>query len=404
MNIELGSFKVSMPDNGVSECGRDLIRMKLVQWDRLPLPNDWSWQWRVGGKGEYVGALPKRIGKYYHQEHNRKLTAQQLSEIGNIASSHSPKADTYFGTFQEAFDWERGEFGDPDSCYWTCHKSAKAMILGAGGLTMKLYKSDNRSNDNGLARCWIIPRMIQQQQCYIVANGYGIETLPLARILARYLGDAYYHKIWLMNKGDTEGDLWINGSGSGYLVGPQKAVLFVTEIDLEIGAVLVCIYCECDVSDDKLCHDPDGDICCAECYRERVDHCSNCDELMYTSRAFSDPGDDILCEACYDKLVTHCEGCNNDIFVIDAKNHLETIYCEECFDKKFTECERCIEIIPVGQTWCEDCAPEENELLSWPGIRRNTNRTVVAMPSYNAPPVGIPCAIRVSPLLIRSAS
>ncbi len=310
--VEYGPVTIEMPDNGITAVGRNLIRMKLLQWNFKPLPCNWVWEWQVMGKGEYVGAFPKRVGKYYYQEHKRKLLPVQLSEIGNLASQHIPRALTYYATIQASFNWERGQFSDPDSCYWTCHKSAKNMILEEGGFTLKIYKDDLRSNERGFARCWIIPYGDQ----FIVANGYGLSTLAMTRIFARLMDDAYYHKIGLTNNGNNEGDLWINGQGMAYLVGEQFEVIKVSSIDLKIDGIDIaeCYYCGDTVGpiDRVEYHDPGGDSCCELCYSEKVTYCFSCSKDVYTREASFDPDEGMICNSCYNKKVVTCDHCEID--------------------------------------------------------------------------------------------
>ncbi|KKL63299.1 hypothetical protein LCGC14_2176500, partial [marine sediment metagenome] len=322
---------IRMPANGVSQAGRILLEAKLTQWDLRPLPNDWAWVWQVLGKGEYVGSFPKRVGKYYWQTHNRKLTPAKLSEIGNLASSHTPQADEYFVRFAEDFDWERGQFADPDSCYWTCHSDAKQMILGAGGLTMRLYESDEFRNDNGLARCWLMPSIIRDKQCYIVANGYGLATLQCTRILSVYLDHSYYHKIRLLNNDDPEGELWINGQGSAFLVGPQDVVVNTSEIDLHIEDV-----------DKNLC-----EVC-----REPIPE----DEVS----SYMAPDGDLLCDECFRNNVGNCESCSDEVMIVDLVSHENfDLLCSPCLEHEFPLCGHCSERVPAG----EACACQKQETV-----------------------------------------
>ena len=361
--IQLGNHIIKMPSNGVSQAGRILLEAKLTQWDLRPLPDDWAWVWQVLGKGEYVGSFPKRVGKYYWQTHNRKLTPAKLSEIGNLASSHTPRADEYFVRFAEDFDWKRGQFADPDSCYWTCHSNAKQMILDAGGLTMRFYESDEFRNDNGLARCWLMPSIIRDKQCYIVANGYGLTTLQCARILSVYLNHSYYHKIRFLNNDNPEGELWINGQGSAFLVGPQDVVVNTSEIDLHIEDVnkKLCEACCEPILEGEVFSDEHGlENFCQSCYDDRRLSCEGCDEDNWVDYFCMAPNGELLCRECFRNDVGICESCSDEVMIVDLMSYEDfNFLCSPCLERKFPLCEHCSERVPAG----EACACQKQETV-----------------------------------------
>ena len=185
----------------------------------------------------------------------------------------------------------------------------------------------------------------------------------MARILARHLGDSYYHKIGFTNEGKGEGDLWING-GVGYLVGPQVAVLSMPSVDLEISLnSKTCDRCEEEVSEDDTCATPSGETYCSQCYNDNVSTCSNCGDVFLDDDLEFSPSGDWLCRDCYDLLVTCCDDCGSDIYIENATAVKDSSYCPDCFVNKFKECDSCNEIILTGDDRCEDCATEESEAV-----------------------------------------
>ena len=79
---------VTLPSGRISESGiiaiKNLLLSKTNNYDGLP--TDWVWQMQVGGKGEYVGSLPKRIAKYYWQKHNVKFDSDFLGTLGSLSA------------------------------------------------------------------------------------------------------------------------------------------------------------------------------------------------------------------------------------------------------------------------------------------------------------------------------
>lgn len=345
-----GEHTIKIPGNGVAAPGIDAIKVHLSAiWGLPHLPDDWCWDWRVGGKGEYVGTLPKRIGKFYYQEHATKLTPDQLTTVGNLGSQHSTRDETYLFDFVDQIDWKAGDFGDSGSCFWTCHASAKDMILLNGGGAVRFFDSAG-----GIARAWIVP----WAGCLLVFNGYGMETLPIARILAAHFDHAYYQKVKLHNNGAIDGALWING-GTGYLIGPQFAVTTVDAIDLEWEEPeqYTCEHCGDQIDEDDHYHSPAGDDYCESCYGDRVSYCGACDEGAWRDDITIDPDGNAICDDCYSALVRCCEHCQSDVWESDAKKDpAGNTICNSCYDDKVAECVYCYK-----EMWNENAMADPNE-------------------------------------------
>jgi hypothetical protein len=372
--LETGEFTITIPDNGISRVGIDLIQDRLYEWVSARIPDSWygkdgqnhawEWTWKVGGRGEYVGALPKRVAKFVYQELGQKLTRDQMSEVGNLATQHSMRDETYYCDIVDDFDWVDGDFGDSGSCYWSCHSYAREeMLPGHNAFAIRFWRSE--SGEEGFARAWIIP----YQDCCIVFNGYGMETLPIARVLSAHLGHAYYRRIGFTNNGTDSGSLYING-GSAWLVGPQSSVVKIDAIDLEWEEeeTCSCYYCGCSIGDDHY-HDPDGDDCCSGCYHDRVSYCESCDRDVWGSSTTEDPDGSTICDSCFSDHCTRCDECENPVWDRNVKNGLDGgCYCERCYDDNHDECCECddtflasdMENTPDGMA-CSACAEKINE-------------------------------------------
>lgn len=346
----LGEYMVEMPGNGISEVGIEEIQQYLRNWglqsipDTINLPDgtqiDWRWDWKVGGRGEYVGTLPKRIAKYLWQAHRSKLSGGELSKIGDIGAAHSGRHAIFHFDIVDEIDWEQTDFGQPESCcFWSCHANAKKMIADNGGGAIRFYHDDSYSIDEGFARAWLAP----WQDCWVVFNGYGLEALAIARILAAHLGHTYYHRIGLMNFGRPDGSLWINATngrtGSGFLVGPQDTVLKYCSIDLrwkEIGKV--CSSCEESFDGDSYTG-PDDILLCEGCFHEEYFRCEECDEVgLRDDVCMAENGS--YCETCFHNYYICCKECGEPVRRSDAIRMIGgREFCSECA-RKMKETER----------------------------------------------------------------
>lgn len=383
MNIKdlIGRYEMEVPGNGLSQTGIDAIQQLLCDWGLAKIPEGvlmppsrnevWKWDWKVPGKGEYVGTLPKRLAKLVYQSRKVKLTPEQLTEVGNIGSAHSGKHRHFWFDIVAHANWERTDFSQPsDCCFWSCHASAKKMILKAGGGAIRFFVPNNGVEsvpacgfeyviENGIARAWIVPA----GDCWVVFNGYGIEALETARILAAHLGHAYYKRVKLRNNGESSGDLWING-GSGFLVGPQESVLQFTSIDLDLPDIeetLECSECETEISGDEVYGGNIGSILCEDCYHESYFDCE-CGRTVCREDTKEGANGEDYCEHCWERMFISCASCSETVSKQNARSFNDEHYCNECFANFAGVCERCDTVHPLenlteygGKPYCSNC-------------------------------------------------
>ena len=354
----LGEYSIEIPGNGISQTGIDAVQeiLAIAHGRQIPntitLPNGkpyiWKWDWKVGGRAEYVGTLPKRIAKYFQQSLEIKLSPFTLTALGNIGAAHSGKQETFYYDIVDHVEWNKTDFGQPDECcFWGCHASAKQMILDNGGGAIRFFTHNTPLKKiNGFARAWLAPF----QNCWIVFNGYGLSALAIARILATHLKHSYYKQIDLFNQGSGDGTLWINsnnqrGNSSGYLVGPQETVLKHTSIDLEWDPhELFCTYCE-DSLGLEHSHTPAGGDCCEECWDERYFVCVACDETYPEDSAYSTPEEEQVCPGCFSRGYFMCDVCREACKKDSAHKKAGMTYCHQCWERTATDSYRTTEVL-----------------------------------------------------------
>lgn len=385
VNFPNERVKLKIPINGINEVGQAEAHNLLAEWNMPILPDDFAWVWKVGGKGEYVGTFPKRVAKWLYQKHGIKLSAQQLSIIGNKVSAHCERNIQYTFDFTSSLDWDAGDFGDDGSCFWSCRAGARDMLEENGGKAVRFYTDDGR----GYARAWLAP----VDNGWIVFNGYGLESLQIARILSHYWG-AYYKKARLVNNGETCGVLWVN-RGQGYIIANQSDCKDSYDLgwdDVRTGGDC-CYYCDeyieagdgygfggdtyCEGCYNEMfffCNDCDGDChnddhnmvgddsVCDDCLDAYYSRCVNCDE--YHRDTTKGPDSEERCASCHSEHVNECEDCAGDHMIADSYRGSDNVYrCEDCHDKIHSTCFRCgavchnddIKTGPDGELRCEDC-------------------------------------------------
>jgi len=270
----LEPFVLKTPDGDISEEGVEDIQ----RWARhqslpeIPITFDWLWITKRG-------TLPKRLQSFYYKEHGKKLSPDQISEIGNLGRRHSSDGKSFVLDFTNRFDWRAGDFGDGGSCFWGDRSNAREMLTDNGAFAVRAFRyrsnigDDLLSYDNlrGYARAWLVEIT---KGAFVVFNGYGESALQFARLLA-LLWKCSYKSIGLTNNGDDGGTLYINGSN--YAVGRVELISHIETHDFgwdELDRSPVCPNCgdEYDDDDGMFAEDYGGTVC-ADC----ASHCEDCE-------------------------------------------------------------------------------------------------------------------------------
>ena len=186
------------------------------------LPEGWDYSW-VSQRKPYQGTFPKRVRQYMHKRHDLKISPSDLERMGNDLSALIPAPTQRFMRFTQDFSWERGMFGDGDSCFWSNHGGARPMLERAGAWAVQFF-SQQQPGDwhdgtwTGTGRAWILP----YENVPVIFNGYGFNNgaSEVANILAPYFHEEV-RNVELMNRGEPKGTLWINSS-NGYAIGSTE--------------------------------------------------------------------------------------------------------------------------------------------------------------------------------------
>lgn len=259
----------------------------------------WEWKWTTNR-----GTLPKRLANLYHKEKGGSLDVGILTEVGNIARRNCPSVDTVRWDYSYDLDWDAGDYGDDDSCFWGGNSGARTMLKEHGAYAFRVYNAD----EEGIGRCWCWDA---PEGFTIMFNGYGFDTLWFVRVLSMLTG-ATYTEITLLNKGSDSGLLWVN-SGRGFTVGVRDKLRSHTTYDFKWNTDvdspddgIQCAGCgQWFPEDDFLCDDNDNPVLCPSCgFR-----CGECAEICERNDRHWAPTSRCVCTTCWEENYFHCERC-----------------------------------------------------------------------------------------------
>lgn len=290
------------------------------------LPESWQWVWLVE-EGEYRGTFPKRAQKYWHQM-GIKSPEPFLSEIGNLARAHSVIQPTYYFDITDVVEWDDGDFGDHNSCWWDGGGAALDTLMENGGMAIRFFEGEN--SDIGKGRAWLSEML---NDTYVVFNGYGFPgnaTLTIARAFAAFIGKDY-RKIALSNRGAAGGVVWIN-NGIGYAVGDWSAIASIRAYDLYWDTFVRCYHCDRRIDEDDAYYGADDRRYCDLCWSDRFSYCDQCGGVFYREDVTYTGDERDLCEWCLNRLgYDQCNACGEWYSVADMeKGEGDQRRCENC--------------------------------------------------------------------------
>lgn len=358
-----------IPIEGIEEVNRYLYDELMPLYSRLreyadydrflnrDFPRDW-----VLTKG---GTFPKRVSHFMYSQRKIKLTAEQMTQIGNIAKRHTTNNSEFVFDITDAFDWRAGDFGDANSCYWNSSRFARKLLKFYKARAIRFYNPQNP--EKGMARAWLAPlseailqdsngtqiklSKEQRENAIVVFNGYGHETQRCARVLSTHL-KLNYRQVALSNFGQTNGTLWINHyttneggrvASASFLLGGVDLIEPVRNIDLRFDQNLV-----------------DAEDCAGTCGRR------------FRPREMHHIHNHYYCSSCYTALFFTCNHCQDSglrsesrLVVIGTLRGLKNeTWCQNCLSREAFICTNCheahslnIKIEPEESTdpWCRSC-------------------------------------------------
>lgn len=223
---------LKMPVGMLTQAGQEDVVELMAKMKIPPVLPDFEWQWCTKS-----GTLPKRIQRHAFKVGGLKLTAAQMTQIGNVTRAHAPDTETYVFDFTKKFDWRAGDFGDSESCFWQSNTLSLGVLARNGGLAVRLFQPENPKC--GYARAWMVQ---QAPRRLVLFNAYGATGLVMARALSQHFG-TYYRWTDMSVDGSHE-SFWINRGGRAVIVGDYEDIKAVTNVDLTFDLEPECELCK----------------------------------------------------------------------------------------------------------------------------------------------------------------
>lgn len=299
----LYTFHTDEPDQ-VSGFGQDYIWGLLTSHTSLRFSmladvlQDFHWVWKTRD-----GTLPKRISRTIYNRFKVKLADKLLSEIGNVAKQETLSLSTvHFDFTSRIAGWKRGNFADPESCFWTCHADAIPLLKSIDTMAIRFFTQEpdkghtrrqyykKQGGYAGLGRAWLIPHK-PQENIYTLMNGYGLPLNRIAYIFSEWTNQSY-KRISLFNHGRYNGLFFIN-NGTGYVVGTKSRISKYERYDFKVmepGWLYECMRCQELIDRECVYMTYHGTPFCWECAETYCVKCNACGCFVEPDKALKKEG------------------------------------------------------------------------------------------------------------------
>jgi len=177
-----------------------------------------------------------KFGKHFRSSFKRaniNLADETVQRAGRIFRQYIPVLKkTYHMELSDRIDWEDGDFGDRDSCFWGGSIKARMMIEENGGGAVKIYKSDTYCYTLGSSRCLVLP----WSRYIILFNAYGTPIEVFSKLLGQHF-DCRSMPVRVESIGEHGEMLYFNGDAE---------LLYRQDRDPDISYVEFDISCPSD--------------------------------------------------------------------------------------------------------------------------------------------------------------
>jgi hypothetical protein len=298
------------------------------------------------------GRILKRFANWVKSEHGIKLSDSVLGIIGDTLQRHLNSTEqTYFYDFTDTIDWDNGQFGKDDSCWWGCYEESQDVYISNGGWGIRFYQDDDQDDDNGIGRTWIYPH----NGMLLGFNSYGVSRPQTSKVLKAIFaehGIKLHYKRCSIENSQNDSIPYINGD-SGFVLYPDDVdgddVPDSYDLDMETNNNKEhCSHCDC-VLDEYDYYSLGEYQYCESCTNRLFSYCDGCEEYCDKDDVHLTNDDRYLCEYCLKREeYVECYECNKwtDETIEDSNGD---DFCEECADKHLTHCDEC-DVYVYGNT------------------------------------------------------
>jgi hypothetical protein len=318
-----------------------------------------------------TGKLAKRIAKDLFKRWGIKLDDEDKNALGQIINSQTISVMAYRYDVVDSFCWDKGDFGDPTSCYWGGKAAAKPALQHSGNFAAIRFYDD--VGTRGLGRALLYTKhggIVCFNQYGNSPTGVAYDLVNTATLIQSLTGAALIQPITCDNYGKHDGMVWVNGGRAVYVA---DAPVEMGHIDLRCDykryerMVGACHTCSTLIfgGDEYLYL---NHLFCSECALDHTYTCGCCGELRETvadpATSVHAPGGIIssMCPRCVRREnVMACVECGTHWQVRDLRMDATGAYV----------CPRCVSVhaaplldvtlSPIALDFYRDHAPELRE-------------------------------------------
>lgn len=287
-----GRSSIVLKDH-ISEFGIDAIIDKVHAETSLYLPTNFDMRWRNS-----EGKLTTRIRKWLFQSANIRASDNFITELGNIVAPHYTEHKTIWYDITDKIDWQAGDFGDDNSCFWQSRAGGKQMLIKNGGMAIRLWEQhESRPGARysyGYARAWLVN---MDDDHVVIFNAYGERLETFAIVISEILRYPYSY-LELRNNGFSSGNLWINNK-KGIVIGPNCNTISTYDMRWPEIDVPCCSECDTALEDEDEIIEHLWHIYCPECFHRYFIVCEHCGEACSRDDAYYVSNDEYICQECY---------------------------------------------------------------------------------------------------------
>lgn len=332
-------FILELHEEKLTDAGLEAVATLLIPHAELRLTTGECWcsscitdklqyiggiTWLGVDNKTYQGTMPKRIAKKFKRDYNIVLPSTIVEQIGTVARANMSEVVRHTCDITDVIDWDDGEFGDSDSCWWGGNSGARDVLTKHGGLALRFYEN----NGEGIGRCWLVPNAPQAGMAVIFNSYWGSgsrasnmdkkdsQLINFAIMLSAHTGLDYRKLTDLRNCGEADGLMWINNH-AGYVIG-EKALIraLPNKYDLRMATPEhqhECRHCQIPVRIGAFSIRNGGEIeevyACYECRNEHYIQCAHCSWRMLSGSSTHNVDGNLWCEDCYQQHTAVCGEC-----------------------------------------------------------------------------------------------
>lgn len=243
--------------------------------------------------------LSRQLSKWFHKLWGYKMTASELTELGNILENKDDERIIYFRVLNPRTEkmWEPGQYADNGSCFWggrtdariTLEKNEKfrALLFYIIEPPKSYWDKHQALKDGGytLGRCWVFTR---ENGGFILFNGYFSRAEYTLNSMKSSIGEFFdtdYERISLVNKGNPKDRIWVNEEGIGYLFADDAQKIGTIDMNTDVEK-MKCTHCGAELTGDSFGSytvDDVPHVLCSNC-KDKVNTCLVSRKLSFLPR------------------------------------------------------------------------------------------------------------------------